>query len=425
MARSSPAESGKTAEAMPATGHSATLPSLAGQDWLVRAQSVMHALTAAGYEARAVGGAVRNALMRLPAGDVDLATTSKPEETIKACEAAGLKCVPTGLAHGTVTVLSDGVGYEVTTLREDVETFGRHAKVAYTADWAADARRRDFTMNALYCAADGTVSDPLGGWPDLVARRVRFIGEPAERIREDYLRILRFFRFHAEVGRGSLDAAGLVASERERHGLASLSAERVRSELIKLLSAADPLAGIQPMFDVGLLSPLLHAAPRPGLLARLVAAEKEVSAPLDAILRLSALAVAVEEDIPALGERLRLSNAERDGLLVIDHNAAALGTLTDQAARRTLYKGGAQQWQRRVLAAATAGAGPHWRTLYALPRSWQVPHFPLRGADALALGIAPGPRVGELLARVEAWWIEGDFTADEADLRQRLAELAR
>jgi poly(A) polymerase len=270
---------------MPETGHSAPLPSLKGQDWLLRAQPILQALAGAGYEARAVGGAVRNTLMGLPAGDVDLATTAKPEETLKACESAGLKCVPTGLTHGTVTVLAGGSAYEVTTLREDVETFGRHATVAFTADWVADARRRDFTMNALYCAADGTVSDPLGGWPDLVARRVRFVGDPAERIREDYLRILRFFRFQAEVGKGAPDGAALAACVRERQGLAKLSAERVRSELIKLLSAADPLAGVRPMFDFGLLSPLLRAAPRPGLLARLVAAEREVSAPIDPILR--------------------------------------------------------------------------------------------------------------------------------------------
>ncbi len=410
---------------MPETGQSASLPSLAGQPWLARAQTVMQALGVAGVEARAVGGAVRNALMGLPVDEVDLATTATPDKTIKACEAAGLKCVPTGLAHGTVTVLADGSAYEVTTLREDVETFGRHAKVAYTADWAADARRRDFTMNALYCAADGTVSDPLGGWADLNARRVRFIGDPAERIREDYLRILRFFRFQAEVGQGTLDAGGLAACVRERHGLASLSAERVRSEIVKLLSAADPLAGIGPMFDFGLLSPLLCAAPRPNVLSRLVAAEREVSAPVDAILRLSALAVATIDDIPSLADRLRLSNAERDGLIVIDHSAANLEALTDPAARRALYRDGARQWQRRALAAAAAGAGVRWRTLYALPQSWQAPRFPLRGADALALGIAPGPRVGDLLARVEAWWIEGDFAADEAALRQRLAEMAR
>lgn len=409
---------------MPETGHLTAPPSLAGQAWLARAQTVMQALAAAGYEARAVGGAVRNTLMGLPAGDVDLATTAKPEETIRACEAAGLKCVPTGLAHGTVTVLADGTAYEVTTLREDVETFGRHAKVAYTADWAADARRRDFTMNALYCAADGGVSDPLGGWPDLVARRVRFIGAPVERIREDYLRILRFFRFQAEVGQEPPRAEDLAACVRERHGLATLSAERVRSELIKLLSTADPLTGIGPMFDFGLLSSLLHAAPRPGLLARLVAAEREVSATIDPILRLSALAVAVTDDIPLLAERLRLSNAERDGLIVVDHSAASLDALTDRAARRTLYRSGAQQWRRHTLAAAAAGAGPRWRALYALPQSWPVPQFPLRGADALAFGVAPGPRVGELLAAVEAWWIEGDFTAGEAALRQRLAEMA-
>lgn len=385
----------------------------------------MRALASAGYEVRAVGGAVRNALMARPAGDVDLATTSRPEETIAACEAAGLKCVPTGLAHGTVTILAGGSAYEVTTLREDVETFGRHAKVAYTADWAADARRRDFTMNALYCDADGTVSDPLGGWPDLEARRVRFIGDAAERIREDYLRILRFFRFQAEVGHEPPRPEDLAACVRGRHGLSGLSAERVRAELIKLLSTADPMAGIGPMFDFGLLSPLLHAAPRPGLLSRLIAAEKDVSATPDPILRLSVLAVAVADDIPMLAQRLRLSNAERDDLIVIDHNAAALETLSDQAARGALYRHGARQWQRQALGAAAAGAGPRWRALYALPQSWQMPAFPLRGTDALALGIAPGPRVGELLTAVEAWWIEGDFTAGEAALRQRLAEMAR
>ncbi len=409
---------------MPETGHPASLPSLQGRDWLVRAHQVMHALAAAGYEARAVGGAVRNALMGLPAGDVDLATTAKPEETIKACAAAGLKCVPTGLAHGTVTVVAAGTAYEVTTLREDVETFGRHARVTYTADWAADARRRDFTMNALFCSEDGTVIDPLGGWPDLLARRVRFIGEPAERIREDYLRILRFFRFHAEFGQGPPDAASLGACVRERHGLATLSAERVRAELLKLLSAADPLAGIRPMYDFGLLTLLLHAAPRPGLLARLVAAEREVAAPVDPILRLSALAVAVSDDIAALADRLRLSNAERGGLIVIDHNAAALGGLSAQAARSALYKDGAEQWRRRILAAAAAGAGPNWRMHYALPQSWPVPQFPLAGADALALGLEPGPRIGELLKRSEDWWVENDFAADEATLRKRLADMA-
>jgi poly(A) polymerase len=179
------------------------------------------------------------------------------------------------------------------------------------------------------------------------------------------------------------------------------------------------------MFDFGLLSPLLRAAPRPGLLSRLVAAEQEVSAPFDAILRLSALAVATVDDIPSLAERLRLSNAERDDLIVIDHNAATLEGLSEPAARRALYRDGARQWQRRALAAAAGGAGAQWRTLYALPQSWQLPQFPLRGADALALGIAPGPRVGELLASVEAWWIARDFAADETALRQRLAEMAR
>ena len=352
---------------MAQTGHSATLPSLGGTG-LAGPLADRHARAGCRRIRRprrrwrgakcAHGFAGRRRRHR---------NDGQAQETIEACEAAGLKCIPTGLAHGTVTVLAQGDAYEVTTLREDIETFGRRAKVAYTADWAADARRRDFTMNAFYCAADGTVSDPLGGWPDLVARRVRFIGNPTERIREDYLRILRFFRFQAEAGQGAPDGAALDACVRERQGLAILSAERVRGELIKLLSAADPLPGVGPMFDFGLLSVLLRAAPRPGLLSRLVAAEQGVSAPIDAILRLSALAVATVDDIPPLAERLRLSNAERDDLIVIDHNAATLEALSEPAARRALYRDGARQWQRRALAAAAAGAGARWRTLCAAP----------------------------------------------------------
>src|SRR6185312_6892628 len=211
------------------------LPSLAGADWLARreTQAVFAALAAKGFAARAVGGAVRNALLGCPVVDVDIATPARPEQVIAAAQAAGLAAVPTGLAHGTVTVIAAHVAHEVTTLREDVEAHGRHATVAFTDDWAADARRRDFTINALYCSAGGEVFDPLSGYADLMARRVRFIGDAGERIREDYLRILRFFRFTAAYGEGPPDRPALDACVRERAGLAVLSGERMREEMLR------------------------------------------------------------------------------------------------------------------------------------------------------------------------------------------------
>jgi len=411
--------------------HPQVLPSLGAESWLARpqTQAVFGALESAGFEARAVGGAVRNALMGQPVGDVDLATPARPEEVIRAAQAAGLTCVPTGLEHGTVTLVSGHIPYEVTTLREDVETFGRHAKVAFSTDWAADARRRDFTMNALYCTADGTVIDPLGGYPDLVQRRVVFIGDARERIREDYLRILRFFRFHAEYARGEPDRAAVEACVRERHGLAGLSAERVRTEFLKLLDAARTLSAVLAMHDFGLLASILGAAPRPGLLARLIEREAAFGMRRDPLLRLSALVVAVEEDVEHLAARLRLSNAERESVIVVDGRLAAVARLSDGEARRELYRAGAPEiWRRLVLAAAAATAEASEEALHRLrdlPERWAMPRFPLRGADALELGMEPGPEVGRVLRVIEAWWIEGDFAADERVLRTRLAQMIR
>jgi poly(A) polymerase len=288
------------------------LPSLAGSGWLTRAETraVFDALAAKGYPARAVGGAVRNALMGRPVVDVDIATPARPDEVIAAAHAAGLAAHPTGIAHGTVTVIAGHVAHEVTTLREDVVGHGRHATVAFTDDWAADARRRDFTINALYCEADGTVYDPLDGRADLAARRVRFIGEARERIREDVLRILRFFRMTAEYGEGPPDREGLAACVAERDGLARLSGERVRQEMLRLLAAPRGPELVRAMQDFGLLGCVLPAAPRPGLLARLAAIEARLGLGADAILRLAALAVELPEDADRLRERLRLANEE-------------------------------------------------------------------------------------------------------------------
>src|SRR6201998_4854768 len=220
------------------------------------AARVLGLLNAEGEEARVVGGAVRNALLGVPIVDIDIATTAVPAEVIRRAKAAGIKSVPTGIEHGTVTLVVDGQPFEITTLREDTETFGRRAKVSFGRDWVGDAHRRDFTINALSAGADGVVHDYVGGLEDLAARRVRFIGEPDQRIEEDYLRILRFFRFHAAFGAGGVDHDGYLACIKARAGLASLSAERMRMEMLKLLVADGAVGATTAMADGGLLLPV-------------------------------------------------------------------------------------------------------------------------------------------------------------------------
>lgn len=406
-------------------------PSLAGADWLARpeTQAVFAALAAKGFAARAVGGAVRNALLGEPVSDVDIATPARPEEVMQAAAAAGLGAAPTGVAHGTVTVIADGHPYEVTTLRRDVETHGRHATVAFTGDWREDARRRDFTMNALYCDAKGEVFDPLGGYADLAARRVRFIGDPVERIREDYLRILRFFRINAAYGSGNPDRDGLAACVREREGLAILSAERVRQEMLRLLAARRGPELVAAMFDYGLLPAVLGAAPRLALLARLAEIEGAMGLDPDPVLRLAALAVEVAEDAERLAIRWRLSNDATATLAAAAKRAPEVGlSVPERTAKTSLYALGESAYRNRALVAWTrSGAGPSdaaWRERSSLPERWQLPRFPIGGADVLALGVAAGPRVGELLSKLEAWWIDGDFAPDTPALRQKLREFA-
>ena len=284
-------------------------PSLAGAPWLVRPETraVLEAIERGGYAARVVGGAVRNALLGEPVKDIDIATTAVPEEVLRLAEAAHLKAVPTGIEHGTVTVIASHTPIEVTTLRRDIETFGRHARVTFTSDWAEDARRRDFTMNALYCGADGTIDDPLKGYPDLVSRRVRFIGEPHDRIREDYLRILRFFRFTAEYTDGLPDAPGLKASIELSDGLSGLSGERVRAELLRLLAAPRAAETLAVMNDAGLLERVLGSRGHLELLDRVAMIEQMLGRSPDALLRLGALAAARPGAALALRDRLRLS----------------------------------------------------------------------------------------------------------------------
>jgi poly(A) polymerase len=410
----------------------ASLPQrLDGSGWLDRpeTQAVFAALAARGFAARAVGGSVRNALAGRPVIDVDIATDAHPGDVVRAAEAAGLKAVPTGVAHGTVTVVSGNLPHEVTTLRKDVETHGRHATVAFTDDWTADAMRRDFTLNALYCSADGSVFDPLGGYPDLAARRVRFIGDARQRIREDYLRILRFFRLTAEFAEGPADAAGLAACVRERRGLAVLSAERVRAEFLRLLVAPRGPEVVALMQDYGLLPSVLGAAPRPNLLARLAGIEAALRLAPDAMLRLAALAVEIPEDAERLRDRLRLSSDQGEKLARAAQHGVDISPAGPEAgARACLYRHGEAAYRERVLLAwARAGDAADseaWRHRMSLPQRWPAPRFPLKGADVLALGIPAGPRVGELLRALEDWWIAGDFAADESGLRARLSALA-
>jgi tRNA nucleotidyltransferase/poly(A) polymerase len=409
------------------TSKAASPPSLAGAPWLAwpSTRAVLRALAARGHAARIVGGAVRNTLMGLPVADLDIATPAVPEAVIAAAEAAGLHCVPTGIVHGTVTVIADHRPIEVTTLRRDVATDGRRATVAFTEDWAEDAQRRDFTINALYCDAAGTVFDPVGGYPDLVSRHVRFIGDADRRIAEDYLRILRFFRFHAAFGEGAPDPVAMAASARGLAGMSRLSAERVRAEMVRLLVAPRAVEAVEAMGDIGLAALILGAAPRPGVLARVAAAEAALGVAPDAMLRLSALAVACDDDIPRLAERLRLSNDERQALITIDGALSdRLAGLDEPGARRLVYGRGApaSRQSAAALAAMRPEASESARMLVRLADTWTPPRMPVAGGDLVRAGLAPGPRIGQLLAALEAWWVAHDF-ADEASVRRQLAAM--
>jgi tRNA nucleotidyltransferase/poly(A) polymerase len=399
-------------------------PSLAGAEWLKRRETsaVFGALQGDSLETRAVGGAVRNALLGLPVSEIDLATTAEPERVIALAEEAGLKAVPTGIDHGTVTVIADGLPFEVTTLRRDVETFGRHAKIAYTTSWEEDAKRRDFTLNALYADRDGKVFDPLGGYDDLAAGRVRFIGDAEARIKEDFLRILRFFRFHAYYGKGDMDAAGLKAAVKLRAGLEQLSAERVAGELRRILVAPQAARAVDALYDYGLLTGVLGGVPRLGRFERLVAIGAANALAPDASLRLAALAVFVEEDVARLAERLRLSNAEQAVLALAAEKGLVAGLPEETAAKSALYRLGPSYRSALLLAWLDSDASPddpEWRKALALPVRWQAPSFPIGGNDVMTFGELKGPEIGELLKVLEQDWIASGFALGRDELLAR------
>ncbi len=397
------------------------------------ASRVLKLLNADGEEARVVGGAVRNALLRLPIDEVDIATTALPEEVSRRARAAGIKCVPTGVEHGTVTLVVDAKPFEVTTLREDTETFGRKAKVAFGRDWERDAERRDFTINGLSVDAEGCVHDYVGGLEDIAARRVRFIGEPSMRIAEDYLRILRFFRIHAAYGAGDPDRAGYLACIGGRAGLTNLSAERIRAEILKLMVADGAVGSVQAMVEGGLLLPIFGGVAYTGPFAAVLSIEQALGLAPDPIRRLGALAVAVTEDARRVASRLRLSNAETKTLDSMGHRWWRLAGMDEARARRRLYRLGEERYRDRlILAWARSGErsdDPSWRELATLPARWAAPKFPLKAADFLARGIAEGPELGRALALAEDAWLAAEFPLERPSLDaiadQAVARLTR
>lgn len=410
---------------------SAVPQSLKDAPWLTQGPlaRLLAVLDCDGEEARVVGGAVRDALLGQVPGDIDVATTATPDEVMRRAHDAGFKPVPTGIEHGTVTVVVNGKPIEVTSLREDIETFGRKAVVRFGRDWKADAERRDFTINALSAGRDGTVADLVGGLADLAARRVRFIGDAHQRIREDYLRILRFFRFHAAYGAGEPDPTGLSAAIARRDGLDQLSRERVRMELMKLLPAPRAAPTLAIMADGGLIEPIL-GVPLVPQFGRLAAVEAALGLAADPVRRLGALAVHVGEDAERLWQRLRLTNSEHERLATMADGWWRLTPqMGGQAARTLLYRLGPERFCDRVLfawsKALAAGDDASWRELATLPQRWQAPRFPLRAADFIGLGVPKGPQLGAALAGAEEAWIAAGFPDDPAVLTALTGEWAR
>ncbi|WP_293515539.1 CCA tRNA nucleotidyltransferase [Phenylobacterium sp.] len=408
---------------------------LEGAAWLEdpAAAAVLDALEAAGGPdcVRFVGGCVRNAVMGRAVADVDLATRLEPPAVVAALDAAGLKAVPTGLDHGTITAVSGGRGFEITTLRRDVETDGRRAIVAFTSDWAEDAARRDFTLNALYADRRGRVFDPTGqGLAAAREGRIAFVGEADRRIAEDHLRILRYFRFLARYGRGEPDPAAAAACAGQAGSLTSLPAERVLKELLSLLEAADPRPSVRLMAATGVLA---HVLPHAGDLSRFEGLfEVEIlegSGP-DALLRLGALFPETPAEVAREAERLRLSGAQRDRLIAAAGREPRLASwASPREQRRVMHLlGAAVTLDRLRLAWSRAPHSPaarDWREQIALAQAWTPRTLGLSGADVVAAGARPGPLVGEALRELEAWWMDEDFPDDAAALRERLAAILR
>ena len=406
-------------------------PQLIEAAWLKQGEvaGLLALLNNNGEEARIVGGAVRNALLHMPVAEIDVATTAEPLEVARRVEAAGWKAVPTGIEHGTITVVINAHPFEVTTLRQDVETFGRKARVKFGRDWRADAERRDFTINALSASADGKIFDYVGGLDDIATRRVRFIGEPRQRIAEDYLRILRFFRFHAHFAQDEPDAAGLHACIVARDGLDTLSRERVRMELLKLFVAPRAAPTLVVMAESGLLGPVLGGVPYVANFAKLAEIETGLGSAPDPVRRLGALGVMVREDAERLSERLRLSNAEAERLSALEGWWLVSPALGEQTSHALLYQLGPQFFADRVLHAwahtDAAVDDDMWRALLSLPLRWTAPEFPLKSADFTRRGMPAGPALGAAMRAAKEAWVAADFPKDRSVIESIADRAAR
>lgn len=370
-------------------------------------------------QARFVGGAVRDALLGRVVEDIDIACSHAPEEATQRLQAAGIKVFPTGIDHGTITAIANHKAFEITTLRHDTETFGRKARVTFTDDWAADAARRDFTINALYADADGVIHDPFNGVGDLVQGLVRFIGDAEARITEDALRILRFFRFHAWYGKGNLDVAGLRAVTKLSPQLDILSAERITKEMMRLLAASRPAATLAVMHEAGVLRHILGVTQNIHRLERLQDIDL---GRVDPLRRLAAL-------LPDGGAapRLRLSRKEAERLADMTNlQSGLISAIPDLDLLEALYRNGRVHVVDHLLlnwaGSLAAVDAPAWSGLVETAEKLKVPEFPLKGADIVAAGIEPGPMVGRILGDIERHWIVAGFPSDMAQLRAMRAD---
>lgn len=424
---------------MMAFDRSQPLGQLPPQAWMQAAETrqVVDALTARGAEVRFVGGCVRDSLLHRPIKDIDIATHEPPDRVMELLREAGIKVIPTGLVHGTVTAVIGKAHFEITTLREDVETFGRHARVAFTDNWTADAARRDLTMNAMFAAPDGRVFDPFDGMADLGAGRVRFVGNPLRRIEEDVLRLLRFFRFFAHYGRPPLDPSALAACRKLAPRLKELSGERVAGELFRLLSAPDPASVLLTMHAEGILAHVLPEAHEFGRLRVLVWLESRAMVRdhvvPDPLRRLAGMLRTDADGARAVGNRLRLSADQTRRLAEIVAPAVAMTSSMDlPTARRALRRLGSERFRDLVLVAwadrraiearLSSYETAAWTDLLDLADTWEPVALPVKGADCLDLGVPRGPAIGNVLGEVEAWWEQEDYRPDRAACLERLRQ---
>ncbi|MBH9982930.1 CCA tRNA nucleotidyltransferase [Bartonella sp. B10834G6] len=397
-------------------------------------QKLLHCLSENGEEARVVGGAVRNQLLGYPVNDIDIATTCVPDEIIKRVSGNGFKAVPTGYEHGTITVVVKDHSYEVTALRADIEPDGRRAKVIFGRDWKTDAKRRDFTINAIYADANGKIYDDVNGLADIETETLRFIGTAEERIREDYLRILRFFRLYAWVGKGRPDAEAIKACARLKDGLLQLSAERVWSEVKKMLSAPDPTRALLWMRQAAILGIILPETEKWGIDAfrPLIETERVMRLPPDPLLRLFSIVPRDEVRLKKMAERLRFSKLEKTRLMDFARISPIKYNSSDIEIKKLVYHHGKQAvLDELTLALSNARAhalsndnalveASHYTRLRKLTEQYDIPVFPLTGKDLLPLGITEGPAIGHKLKALEKRWVESGFLLD----RKALLDLA-